>query len=184
MNLAEGCSAKFCDGVPQRMARFCPGMTLHKPIRTDAGHATLQDLRQGWVGGWGVGYRADTSPLPSPSFRTGQTARDVSKLPTSHGDAEEKLRPCVCLPQAYALCMWTQAFHLSRHLVSSAFRPSLLWVTSTRLSTQENIPATQWRDTETLKLCLAPAPVPLNPYHHPYRNAGMVLPAFCSQHRP
>lgn len=141
------------------MARFCPGMTLHKPIRTDAGHATLQDLRQGWMGGGWVQSRHQ--PSSSPSFRIGQTARDVSKLPTSHGDAEEKLRPASACPRP----MLSACGHrpsISPDIWSlSAFRPLAALghpPPGCPCRLLENIPATQWRDTETPQTVLSTSP--------------------------
>lgn len=113
------------------MARFCPGMTLHKPIRTDAGHATLQDLRQEWVGGgWVPALIFSIFQNRTNSQRCEQTANLAWRC-------RGKTQTCVCLPQAYALCLWTQAFRLSRHLVSLCLpSPHCSGSPSTRLSMQ------------------------------------------------
>lgn len=139
--------------------------------------------RGGWVGGGWVQSRHQ--PSSSPSFRTGQTARDVSKLPTSHGDAEEKLRPASACPRPMLSACGHRPSTSPDIWSLSAFRPLAALGhpppgCPRRKTYQRHSGGTQ----KPLKLCLAPAPVPLNPYHHPYRNAGMVLPAFCSQHRP
>lgn len=94
------------------------------------------------------------------SLKTRTNSQGVSKLPTSHG-ARGRTQTRLPAP-TYALCLWTQAFPpLPTSGLFLCFNPSLLWVTlhqAVPCRLLENVPATQWRDTETPQTVLSTSP--------------------------
>lgn len=131
-----------------------------------------------------VGVGTEQTPALIFSISQNRTnSQNVSKLPTSHGDAEENSDLHLPEPGLRSLHVGTGLPPLLTSGLSLPPFPSLLWVTLCRV-VHADCWKTYWQHSggtqKPLQLCLAPAPVPLNPYHHPYRNAGMVLPAFRS----
>ena len=148
-----GVSAKFCGGVPQRWSGFV--LAWHCTNPSELMPATPAFKPYGGVG---------TEQTPALIFSISQNrtnSQNVSKLPTSHGDAEEKLRPASA---------WTRPT-----LYACGHRPSTspdIWSLSASLPLAalghplpgcphrllENILATQWRDTETTPTVLGTSP--------------------------
>ena len=154
------------------MVRFCPGVTLHKPIRTDASQLQPSSL----IARVGGGYRADTGPhILHLSEQDKQQETCANCQPRTE---MQRKNSDLHLPEP-GLCSLHVDPVLPPLLTSGLSLPpvpSLLWVTLHQ-AIHADCWKTYWQhsggEQKPLKLCLAPAPILLNPYHHPFRIAEM-----------